>query len=109
MHRIDVKQNVLLIDSVVVRFKHNIKKYVQLQNILLILLEEIENENVFGYSYDGVMKWRISLSGRVDINSFSPFTGINVINGEIVLNNWSSLNYTINPDTGKILKVCESR
>ena len=53
--------------------------------------------------------WKISLKERVDEKDFSHFTGINFINGEVILNNWNSFNSIINPDTGEILNVDESR
>lgn len=109
MASIHVELNQLIIDNVKVVFKYQIKDYLQLPKILIVLLEGNENENVYGYSYEGLEIWKISLRGRVDEKSFSPFTGIHYINGKVLLNNWNSFNCVVDPSTGEIQDVFESR
>ncbi|HEY2650186.1 MAG TPA: hypothetical protein VGI38_13400 [Puia sp.] len=62
----------------------------------------IYNENVFGVSLDGKrIIWQIA-KRTYDFEE-CPFTYIRIFNDELVLVNWCSIYFTVNPSTGEIL------
>lgn len=74
--------------------------------------EEVNNQNVYAYDYDGNLVWRISpphiyLGGdRTRKNPNSPYTGMlpDLETGLLRVYNCNGYRYFVDPKTGNVLK-----
>jgi hypothetical protein len=82
-----------------------IEQIIQFKEIYVVLLQTygkvIFNENVFGIRMGQVI-WQIEPVPTV--HEHSPFTGIFKEGNNVILGNWDGNEYTVDPETGKILK-----
>jgi len=112
---IEHKGNILSIDGSKVSFDYPIEKTLEIKNAVIVLLEspigKVFNKNIFAINKSAKILWQVKEKdlypgGLKDC----PFVDI-VINEEdqLVLFNWCSLAYIVNPETGEVLKEYETR
>jgi len=99
-------ENKLILDAGnQVSFKHDIDKVVSFDNVVVVLLKMpsgvIFNENVFGVSLNGQIRWQIQklLPDTED----SPHINIKRSANGLDAYNWSGLKIRVNLKTGKIV------
>ncbi len=88
-----IKQIIEFDQMVVVRLQPNIAKFI--------------NENIFGVSYSGKIKWQIAT--RKYVFEKSPYTNISKDGQMLKAHNWDGTDLLIDPVTGDILKSSYSR
>ena len=99
-------ENKLILDTGrQVSFKHDIDKVVSFDNVVVVLLKMpsgiIFNENVFGVSLDGQIRWQIQ-SLLPDMED-SPHINIKRSANGLDAYNWSGLKTRVDLKTGKIV------
>ena len=89
------------------RFDFPIGEFIEIADMLIVRLDKpvdiVYNENVFGVSLiEKKITWRIAK--RKYSNEHCRFTGIQIFKDELVLINWCSIYFTVDPLTGEILE-----
>ncbi len=86
-------------------FKYPIDEIKICEKIVIVRLDippkVILNENVYGISENGELLWQIE---KLDhIYEDSPYTGMTLKEGKLILYNWDGLEVNIDPKTGKVI------
>lgn len=87
----------------------------------IVMLEPQENENVYCLNRSGKLIWKIPpdegiheiikmntnslFEGKKYYESKCPYTGIDIVNGELYLYNWCGFSMKVDVNTGQILNV----
>jgi len=87
-------------------FRYDIAEIQIIHEVIIVRLDiphkVIFNENVYGISHDGRQLWQVP---KLDhIYQDSPYTGMKIVNNELILCNWDGLDVTIDPISGRVLK-----
>lgn len=93
--------------GITIPFQHNIAELLVFPEVIIVRLDipyrVLFNENVYGISHEGNLLWQIP---KIDhVYQDSPYTGMKIMNNELILCNWDGLDVTIDPITGNILKT----
>ncbi len=66
-----------------------------------------DNENVFGISQDGCIVWQVGK--RRHIYNDSPYTGLTIVDGKLVLSNWDGTDLVVDPPSGRVLSESQGK
>lgn len=107
-NRYTIKGNKLTIGDNTIKFDFLIKKFVEIDDMLVIRLEippkTISNENVFGISLmEKKIKWRVAKL-KYSTGTDCPFVDIKLHNNKLYLYNWCDIYLIVDSLTGEILE-----
>ena len=113
MKEVSFFENRLIIDGLEVRFRYNIKQFVEFDNAVVVRLEmkarDDDINNVYGV-VDGKIAWRVQDMLEYDKNCApfvpDPYTGIRVYEKDrniIVATTFQGFRFLINPHNGRII------
>jgi len=91
-------------EKLILTVKHHINKFLVIEDLIVILFDEnfIENENIFGYGVDGILKWQVKKIPY--IHKDNHYTSIYIDNnGDLIGYNFSGIEVTIDKKNGDIL------
>ena len=95
-----------------VEFPYEIDKTLIIDDVIIILLKSYQGiifkENVYAYSKTGEFLWQIDKQEQYP--DFCSFRGMGISkNNELVLSNFCSMTYWLNPTTGEVLRKMYSK
>jgi hypothetical protein len=95
-----------------IKFEYPIKKTVEISGTIIVLLNKplqiTYNENVFAVGLENKkIIWQIS--PRKYYGENCPFTDIDIIRNQLRLFNWCGVYLDVDPATGKVLEVGDSK
>ena len=89
-----------------VSLRYDIAEILIFQEVIIARLDiphkVVFNENVYGISHDGRLLWQVPKLDHVYQDS--PYTGMKILNDDLILCNWDGLDVTIDPISGTVLK-----
>jgi hypothetical protein len=103
--KIDIKNNYLIINDKTIVFKHEIVKYLTIDNIIIVLIKGIENENIYGVDKSGIIIWQIEKYDFFHGQSNCIYTEIVINDNKLISYNFCGFFCTIDYKTGKVLSV----
>ncbi|MEL7571183.1 MAG: hypothetical protein AAGU14_11580 [Eubacteriaceae bacterium] len=106
MNYINYRGATITINDKEIKFNHDIFKYIEIDNIIIILLKRNSNDknNVFGI-YDGKIIWQIQsvLDLYPNFHQMS-YVGIKKYeDGNIIVTDFGGSRFIVNPQNGKII------
>ncbi|EHI97938.1 hypothetical protein CDLVIII_1238 [Clostridium sp. DL-VIII] len=107
--QIKINENILTINTIDVRFDHNIRDVKICGELIIVLLaipfNETELDNLYAISKYGKTVWRVQGLNKVFPNQNNlPYEQMNVKENEITVTDFYARRYFINPLNGNIEK-----
>jgi hypothetical protein len=107
-----IKGHQIIINSTNIDFDYGIKNVIQFGEVLIILLkkpiEKIFNENVFGVNLKSKkIIWQIAPQKYNGENC--PFVQIDIIDNQLRLFNWCGVFLDVDPISGEVLEIGDSK
>jgi hypothetical protein len=98
-------------------FDFLVKKIIEIEEVVIILIIQevfpiIYNENVFAYTINGELLWRVEKLNKKFLGRGKGCPYIDIFQGkcnELRLHNWCDFGYVVNPKTGEISSEYEHR
>jgi hypothetical protein len=101
------RQNLLIIDSKILKFEGEVDKVIEFDQKLIVLLLMNKNlktsQNVFCVSTRGEILWQVPFA-RGHTSFGSPYTNITLNNGILEAYSCHGILYYIEPETGGVIK-----
>jgi len=96
-------KEIVLGSNIRVSFPFEVKKVINFDEVFVCLLEPGEenmNENIFCFSQDGRILWKIEKA--LSSSESSPYVNIRKQRGKLIASNWSGFNVCVKLEDGKI-------
>ncbi len=106
MEIIDSHDNILSVNGKDYQFDNDILEIAKTGTHVIVVTvpDRRDLNNVFGVPLEGGDMWRIQKVNEI-YPSFeqTPFVGINIINNEIVVTDFSACRFVVDPENGRII------
>ena len=106
-------ENILTIGDKSIEFDNLIKEVIDFGDCFVVRTDNnkfITNENVYGVNINGQLNWQIKKMEKLTFNGkeyngiTDPYSGLTKVdNNRVILYNWDSTNFEVNPKSGELL------